>query len=134
MDEFSYATDVNVRVRDIDFMGHVNNAVYATYLEVARTSYFEDVLDVPLTDIDSVLAHLEIDYRRPITAKDDVTVALRVPRIGESSLPMEYEIRAGEEVAATAQTVQVTVDRGTGETRPISDRVRASIAEFEGLD
>ena len=134
MDEFSYTTDLNVRVRDIDFMGHVNNAVYATYLEEARTSYFEDVLDVPLTDIDSVLAHLEIDYRRPITIEDDVSVALRVPRIGESSLPMEYEIRAGEEVAATGESVQVTVDRRSGEARPISDRVRTSIAEFEGLD
>ena len=134
MDEFSYATDLNVRVRDIDFMGHVNNAVYATYLEEARTSYFEDVLDVPLTDIGSVLAHLEIEYRQPITIEDDVTVALRVSRIGESSLPMEYEIRAGDDVAATGETVQVTVDRSSGETRPISDRVRASIAEFEGLD
>lgn len=134
MDEFSYTTDLNVRVRDIDFMGHVNNAVYATYLEEARTSYFEDVLDVPLTDIDSVLAHLEIEYRQPITIEDDVTVALRIPRIGESSLPMEYEIRAGDDVAATGETVQVTVDRRSGETRPISDRVRASIAEFEGLD
>jgi len=134
MDEFSYTTDLTVRVRDIDFMGHVNNAVYATYLEEARTSYFEDVLDVPLTDIDSVLAHLEIEYRQPIAIEDDVSVALRVPRIGESSLPMEYEIRAGGDVAATGETVQVTVDRRSGETRPISDRVRASIAAFEGLD
>jgi len=134
MDEFSYTTELNVRVRDIDFMGHVNNAVYATYLEEARVDYFSDVLGVPLSDIDSVLAHVEIDYRRPITVEDDLTIALGVPEIGESSLPMEYEVRAGGDVAATAETVQVTVDPTTTETRPIADRVRKSIAAFEGLD
>lgn len=133
MDEFSYTTTLDVRVSDIDFMGHVNNAVYATYLEEARVDYFADVLDVPLSDIDSVLAHVEIDYRTPITIEDDPTVALGVPEIGESSLPMEYEIRAGGDVAATAKTVQVTVDPATKETRPIADRVRASIADYEGL-
>jgi len=134
MDEFSYTTALDVRVSDIDFMGHVNNAVYATYLEEARVDYFSDVLDVPLSDIDSVLAHVEIDYRTPITIDHDPTVALGVPELGESSLPMAYEIRAGGEVAATAETVQVTVDPKTKETRPIADRVREDIAAHEGLE
>ena len=134
MDEFSYATELSVRVRDIDFMGHVNNAVYATYLEEARVDYFSDVLDVPLSDIDSVLAHVEVDYREPITVEDDLTVAVGVPEIGESSLPMEYEVRADGDVAATAETVLVTVDPATKSTRLIADRVRESIAAYEGLD
>lgn len=134
MPEYSYETDLSVRVRDIDFMGHVNNAVFATYLEEARKDYFSDVLDVPLSDIEAVLAHVEIDYRNRITIDDDVRVAVRVPEIGESSLPMEYEIRADDEVMATGETVQVAVDRETGETRPIADSVRASIAEYEGLE
>ena len=134
MPEYSYETDLSVRVRDIDFMGHVNNAVFATYLEEARKDYFSDVLDVPLSDIEAVLAHLEIDFRRPITIEDDVRVAIRVPEIGESSIPMEYEIRADDEVMATGETVQVAVDRETDETRPIADSVRASIAEYEGLE
>jgi acyl-CoA thioester hydrolase len=134
MPEYSYETDLSVRVRDIDFMGHVNNAVFATYLEEARKDYFSDVLDVPLSDIQAVLAHVEIDYRNRITIDDDVRVAVRVPEIGESSLPMEYEIRADGEVMATGETVQVAVDRETGETRPIADSIRASIAEYEGLE
>jgi acyl-CoA thioester hydrolase len=134
MPEYSYETDLSVRVRDIDFMGHVNNAVFATYLEEARKDYFSDVLDVPLSDIEAVLAHVEIDYRNRITIDDDVRVAVRVPEIGESSLPMGYEIRADGEVMATGETVQVAVDRETGETRPIADSIRASIAEYEGLE
>ncbi|WP_135536919.1 MULTISPECIES: thioesterase family protein [Halostella] len=134
MTEYSYETELAVRVRDIDFMGHVNNAVFATYLEEARKHYFSDVLDVSLSEIEAVLAHVEIDYRNRITIDDDVRVAVRVPEIGDSSLSMEYEIRAGDEVMATGETVQVSVDRETGETRPIDDRVRSEIAEYEGLD
>jgi acyl-CoA thioester hydrolase len=133
MPEYSHETDLTVRVRDIDFMGHVNNAVFATYLEEARKDYFSEVLDVPLSDIRAVLAHVEIDYRNRITIDDDVRVAVRVPEIGESSVPMEYEIRADGEVMATGETVQVAVDE-TGETRPIADSVRSSIAEYEGLE
>ncbi|WP_265111412.1 acyl-CoA thioesterase [Halosolutus halophilus] len=127
MTDYSYETDVDVRLRDIDFMGHVNNAVYASYLEQARQAYFVDVLGVSLTEADTVLATLEIDYVSPIEAEEDVTVALRIPELGNSSLPMEYEIRADGERAATARTVQVVVDRETGRSAPIPTAWRARI-------
>ncbi|WP_254768357.1 acyl-CoA thioesterase [Salinilacihabitans rarus] len=129
MTEYTYAVDVDVRLRDIDFMGHVNNAVYATYLEQARAAFFEDVIGESLVTADTVLANLEIDYRRPIDADESVTVALGVPEPGTSSLPMEYEVRADGERAATARTVQVIVDRETGRSREMPpewrDRIRA---------
>lgn len=128
MTEYTYAVDLDVRLRDIDFMGHVNNAVYATYLEQARAAFFEDVIGESLVAADTVLANLEIDYLRPIDADESVTVALGVPETGTSSLPMEYEVRADGERAATARTVQVIVDRETGRSREIPsgwrDRIR----------
>lgn len=127
MDDSHYEVDVDVRLRDIDFMGHVNNAMYATYLEQARQAYFTDVLGVSLTDVGTVLVRLEIDYARPIEADADVTVALRVPELGTSSLPIEYEIRTDGERAATARTVQVLVDEDTGESRPLPNEWRARI-------
>jgi acyl-CoA thioester hydrolase len=133
MSDYSFATDVDVRFRDLDTMGHVNNAVYATYFEHARVAYFEEVLDVPLRETESVLASLEIDFRRPVEIDDDVTVALRVPELGETSLPMEYEVRAGETIAATGETVQVAVDSETKSSRPIPDEWREDIRAFEGL-
>ena len=126
-DSYEYETSVDVRLRDVDFMGHVNNAVYATFLEEAREGYFRDVLEVSLTDVGTVLANLEIDYAQPIEADADVTVALRIPELGSSSLPIEYEIRADGQRAATAQTVQVLVDRETGESRPLPDEWRTRI-------
>ena len=124
---YEYETSIDVRLRDVDFTGHVNNAVYATYLEEAREAYFRDVVGVSLTDVGTVLANLEIDYSRPIEADSDVTIALRVPELGTSSLPIEYEVRTDGNRAATARTVQVLVDEETGDSRPIPVEWRTRI-------
>jgi acyl-CoA thioester hydrolase len=121
MSDFEYETDLQVRFRDVDAMGHVNNAVYATYLEQARVDYYRDVLDAELDDVDTVLVTLEIDYRSEITLEDEVTVALGVRDVGESSLTLAYEVRVGDRVAATAETVQVYVDPARTGSRPLPD-------------
>ncbi|AXR81668.1 acyl-CoA thioesterase [Natrarchaeobaculum sulfurireducens] len=113
-----YTADIDVRLRDVDFMGHVNNAVYATYIEQAREAFFEEALDVSLVEVGTVLVNLEIDYRRPIEATDEVEITLDVTDLGTSSIPMEYEVRADGELAATARTVQVLVDED-GDAKPL---------------
>lgn len=128
-DLYSYETDIDVRLRDIDFMGHVNNAIYATFLEEAREAYFADVIGVSLTDIGTVLATMTIDYAKPIEADDTVSVAMGITNIGTSSLPIEYEIRADGETAATAETVQVLIDGDTGQAKPIPDKWRTRITD-----
>jgi acyl-CoA thioester hydrolase len=134
MNEYTYTVDIDVRLRDIDFMGHVNNAVYATYLEQARAAYFADVIGESLVDADTVLATLSIDYVRPIDADADVQVAIRVPNLGDSSLPMEYEVTANGEQAATARTVQVIVDRETGRSRPMPSAWRDRIVAYRSCE
>lgn len=128
-----FSSEVQVRFRDIDAMGHVNNAVYATYVEQARTEYFHRVLDTGLDAISTVLASLELSYERPILLEQSVTVTIDVPDLGRSSLPMEYEILADGERAATATSVQVFLDSETGEPSPIPERFRERITEFEEL-
>ncbi len=135
MGEFSYEEELSVRYRDLDPQGHVNNAVCATYLEHARTGYFEAVLDDAPDDpaeVGIVVANLELDYKRPIEFRAPVTVALGTTEIGESSIRTAYEIRADGEVAVAAETVMVAVDR-TGSPRPISDHVREQIEDYEDL-
>lgn len=132
MSDYSFTTAVDVRFRDLDTMGHVNNAVYATFLEEARVAYFERVLDTPLHAIDSVVVTLELEFRRPVELGDEASVAARVPELGDSSVPMEYEVRADGEMAAVGETVQVLVDE-TGDSKPIPESWRAAIREFEGL-
>jgi len=131
MSEFSYEITVPVRFQDLDAVGHVNNAVYATYLEEARISYTKDVLDLDAEDSGAVIAHLEIDYHRPVREDTEVTVAVRTGELGTSSVPMVYEIRDDDGVVATGETVMVTVDYETGETQPIPERWREQIETYE---
>jgi len=132
MDE--HVTEIGVRFRDIDAMQHVNNAVYVTYLEQARAEYFREVVGAELSGIDTVLASLEIDYRRPVELADRVEVGLTVPELGESSIPMEYEIRTDRGVAAEAETVQVAFDPEAESSRPIPEAWRSAIEAFHGPD
>lgn len=132
MSTFEFSTDVQVRFRDIDAMGHVNNAVYVTYLEHVRADYFEEVLGVGLETVNTAIATLELSYERPITLDQSVTATARVPELGTTSLPMDYEILADGEIAAMAETVQVFVDE-TGEPRSIPETFRERIEGFEGL-
>jgi len=132
-----HVTEIGIRFRDIDAMKHVNNAVYATYLEQARAEYARDVLDLDLDEVDTVLATLSIDYRAPLELSDSpVEVRLTVSDLGESGIPMEYELRGNggsDPLAATAETVQVAFDRETGDSRPLPDAWRDRIAAYHGL-
>jgi len=135
MAEFPYELEMDVRYRDLDPQGHVNNAVCATYLEHARTGYFQDVLDATPEDpgeIGIVVANLELNYRRPIEFQSTVTVAFRTTALGESSIKSEYEIRADGEVAVTAASTMVAVDE-TGSPEPVPEHVREQIAAYEDL-
>lgn len=119
MDEFPFEVELETRFRDVDAMGHVNNAVYATYLEQARVTYLAEVGDTELEEVGIVLADLTIDYRRPIEFGQTVTVGIRAADVGTTSLNFEYEIRADDEVVATAESTTVRVDRDSGESVPI---------------
>jgi len=133
MTDYSFETAIDVRFRDLDAMGHVNNAVYATYMEEARTAYFAEVLDRKLSETPSVLANLELQFRQSVTLGDELAVAVRVPELGESSIPMEYEMRVDGEVAATGEAVQVVLDTESEEPRPIPGEWRERIEAYEGL-
>ena len=128
-----FTTDIQVRFRDIDAYGHVNNAVYVTYLEQARVEYLRSVLGVAIGDLDIVLASLSVDYREPLTDAESVEVAIDVPELGHSSVPMEYEIRTDDGVVAVAESVQVTYDFETDSSKPIPERWREEIAAYHGL-
>lgn len=130
--KFRYVAEVPVRFRDIDPMDHVNNALYVTYVEQARAEYYEDVIGLTLGEADTVLAHLEIDYVDPIKLGDVVEVAMRTEELGESSIPMTYELRVDDHVVATAETVQVAFDRQSGEPVPVPGEWRKRVDAFEG--
>jgi len=126
-------TEVDVRYRDLDTYSHVNNAVFGTYVEEGRTAYVDRVFETTLADFGFVIAHLEIDFERRVTLGDTVSVTTEVPRLGESSVPMTYELAVDGERVASAETTLVFLDADSGEPRPIPEDVRERVAEHEGL-
>lgn len=132
MAEFNYEKEIDVRFRDFDMMDHVNNAVYATYLEQARVEYIQDVVQEPVMDTGAVVADLHLDFERPIEYEDSVTVAVRAGELGTSSIPLEYEIRVDGQVAATGETLMVTFDQEAGEPKPMPESWRERIESHEG--
>lgn len=130
----TFTTEIDVRFRDIDAMGHVNNAVYATYVEQARTAHFREVSDLSLDEMPTVLASLSIDFRAPVELGDGpVTVELEIPELGQSSIPMEYTLRTEEGIVAEATSVQVIIDPETGKSTSMPDNLREQISEYYGL-
>ena len=117
---------MEIRWSDLDAFGHVNNAVYATYLEECRDEWLEGALDGSDAAWDFVIARLAIDFRRELRLDDDaVLVRCRLARIGTSSVTTREEILAGDGVAAEAEAVLVA--RGEDGSRPLSQTERASL-------
>ena len=122
--------EVEVRFRDCDPMGHVNNAVYLTYLESARFAWWRSAFGpLGLKEHGFIVARVEIDYRKPALPGDRLIIRLRVDRIGQSSFAVGYEIVNAKtrELVAEAKSVQVAYDYSQGRTVPLSETLRARL-------
>jgi len=107
-----------VRFRDCDAMGHVNNAVYSTYLEEARIGVLGDLFDF-------ILARVEIDFRSELRMGEEVEVRTRCPRIGTKSFDLEHEVATSSgRVVAEATSVLVSYDYKRGESVVVPDALR----------
>ncbi len=123
------------RFRDTDAMGHINNAVYITYLEVARQAYWaalvarDDYARVPF-----ILAHVTCDFRSEALVDEVLEVGLRCDRLGGKSFDFVYEIRerASGRVVVEARTVQVCYDYDAKRSIPMPAELRGRIEAFEG--
>ena len=119
---------VSVRWRDTDALGHVNNAVYLTYLEEARDAFYVRALGDPIY----VVVRLEIDFRAEVRHADrSVRVEIAVERVGSTSLTTRETLRtAAFEVAAEARVTTVRWNQDLRAALPFSDEERARLAKF----
>lgn len=117
MGGFDFVHRETVRFRDIDAMGHVNNAVFLTYLEEARTAFLLKLgLARGIEDLPIVVARVEIDFRSPLRFGETVETGVRAGRFGDKSFELEYELRAAGRLVAQAKSVCVGYDYATRET------------------
>lgn len=129
---------IEIRWRDCDAYKHVNNAVYATYLEECRDEWLERVLGEIGSTWDYVLARVAIDFRRELVLEDEqVIVRVGLARIGNSSVTLTERItRRDDTIAAEAEAVIVARDPATGRSRPLTpperDRFTAALPPAPG--
>lgn len=121
---------LQIRWRDMDAYGHVNNAVYLNYLEEARDAWVEKVLGPVADDVwHFVLARVAIDFRRELKQDDgEVLVRCGLESIGRSSVRTREEIRTRDgALSAEAVAVIVPRDSATGSSRPLTEEERAAL-------
>ncbi|HYY65242.1 MAG TPA: thioesterase family protein [Gaiellaceae bacterium] len=105
-----------VRFRDLDPMGHVNNAVFLTYIEQARVAFFATVgAATALEDMNLIVARVEIDFRAPVRLGQEVEISVRASRFGTKSFDFDYVLHVDGEIVAEAKSVQVAYDYGRRE-------------------
>ena len=124
-------------------MGHVNNAVYLTYCELARVGYWTAATGDPLPlgihgEEGLILAETRIAYRSPAFFGETLTIETRVTRIGRTSFDQQHRITAPaspygpSRLVAVAEAVLVTYDYGTGRPTPVSDALADRLEAYEG--
>ena len=137
-DSFRHHTRLEVRFRDIDAFGHVNNAAFVTYLEQARIRYLVDNLDIETPQhLPLILANLQVDFRAPILFGQEVEIGTRVDWIGNTSFSLSHRMTAGTgpeaaRLVADAATVLVAYDYDTERPIRVPDTWRAAFAAYEG--
>jgi len=134
-DEEAWAVSVELplRHRDMDELGHVNQAVYHELLEEVRSALFRHVLpDLPFTGY--VLVHVELDYRGEVRISDrTLTGEGRIAELGRSRVVIENRlVRPDGKVAAEGNAVLVAWDEDTRRARPLTDQERASLEAAQG--
>lgn len=132
---FPVTREIRPRFRDTDAMGHINNAVYVTYFEVARHEYWsairagEDYTRVPF-----ILAHVGIDFRSEALVGETLVVGIRCDRIGTKSFDFAYEVRerVTGRLVAEGRSVQVCYDYAAKRSIPVPLELRRQIESLEG--
>jgi acyl-CoA thioester hydrolase len=142
--EFRYHHAIEVRFRDTDAMGHVNNAVYLTFFEVARAGYYRAVTGrvfetLAETQQSMIMAHSRVEYRAPVFFGETIVVAVRTAWVGRSSFSIEYRLVAADDsprgagrMLADGESIQVMYDYAAGRPMRLPTAMVRALEAYEG--
>ena len=132
-----YYTPVAIRFRDLDSLGHVNNAVFISYVEEGRIGYFRKVIgrNHDWSKFGTLLAHTSIDYHHPIYLEDELLCGVEITSQGEKSFEVQFELVVQKEdgsqtLCASGKNVLVCFDNIAFKTASIPDEWREKVAAF----
>jgi acyl-CoA thioester hydrolase len=135
---------VQIRWRDLDALGHVNNAVFVTYFEYARLAYIRELLgpDAPIdrrtmlpVDFQFILAEVTCHYRSPVTLEDRPVVEIWVSQAGRKSFVFEYRMmdEGTGRLLAEGCSTQVWYDYGTGRSVRVPEEIITMVEAKQGM-
>ena len=129
-----FTMDIDVRFRDLDGRGHVNNAIYFTYFEHGRFKFYNAVLHKhTLSEIPFILVRTSCNFVRPITLEDRPILHLWVKGLGTKSITCEYRLTdsTDEDITyAIGESVQVCYDYRKNVSIPIPEEIRDPFSEY----
>ena len=135
LSQYKYKTSIAIRFSDMDAYGHVNNAIYLTYFEIARSNYWKDVTQWNWDKNGIILGRSEINYLKPITIRDEIACYVRTTRIGNSSFDVTYILVKmtpdGEEICTTGKTVCISYDYNANKSVPIPTAERQRMIDYD---
>ncbi|SHL99918.1 acyl-CoA thioesterase [Mucilaginibacter sp. OK098] len=133
--DYKYKTPIAIRFSDIDAVGHVNNAIYLTYFEVARLNYWREIINWDLRKNGVIVGRSEVNYLKPITLEDEIVCYVRTTRIGNSSFDMMHLLVRitpnGEEICTTGKTVCISYDYSLNKSVSIPLREREKMIAYD---
>lgn len=114
-----------IRYRDTDSQGHVNNAVFSSFLETGRVEIlYNKSLDLLSANSSIVIASLNLIFLHELRWPGQVDIGTAITRIGNSSIKLYQELYQNSNCIATADTTIVQVDNSTGKSKALSDEAK----------
>jgi acyl-CoA thioester hydrolase len=133
--DYKHFMPMQTRWMDNDLYGHVNNVVYYSYFDTLLNRYLIDHggLDIQQGQIIGIAVETQCRFHKSFAYPDTIDGALRIGKLGTSSVRYEIGLFAqGEDLArAEGHFVHVFVDRPTQRPTPIPDRIRAALARIQ---
>ena len=134
MADFNFSMPIQPRYADFDMLGHLNNATYLTYFELARLNYFIEI-GWKVKDVSNVVAHFDIDFILPILPSTEVICSIKTTSLGNKSFKMAYQLASAnkEDLYSVGYSVQVCFDKKTGTAIDIPQNIRELLTTYDQL-
>lgn len=132
LDQFPLKTYDKLRYADTDRQGHVNNAVFSTFLETGRVELLYNPAHPLLTEGNSfVIASLKLDFIKEIKWPGQVDIGTGILKTGNSSITIYQKLFQNGQAVAAAETVIVQVDSVSGRSAPLSAAARQTLEGYQ---
>ena len=121
--DFYFKHEINTRFRDVDAFKHVNNAVFLTYFEDARKTFFER-WNINLEKKSLIVASIKIDYHKQLIHPANLMVGQKISRLGTTSFDVLSVLFCDDTQISTATTTIVCYNFIKQATVPLFEEIK----------